>query len=93
MELLILVDNAPHPHDGTLSSEHGLSVLIKRDNGRIVLCDTGRSNTYRHNMENLGLNIKDVMHQFYFFPDEIEIAEIVLLIYPEHSPQHIVNHL
>lgn len=64
MELIILVDNAPHPLDGTLSSEHGLSVLVKRDNGEIVLCDTGRSDTYRHNMENLGLNIKDVSRGF-----------------------------
>ena len=60
MELIILVDNAPHPFDSTLSSEHGLSILIKRDNGEIVLCDTGKGDTYRHNMENLGLNITDV---------------------------------
>ena len=64
MELIILVDNAPHPFDSTLSSEHGLSILIKRDNGEIVLCDTGKGDTYRHNMENLGLNITDVSRGF-----------------------------
>lgn len=54
--MTVIVDNKA---DNGLSGEWGLSILIEKDDVRVLL-DTGGSDLFAANMEKLGLNIADV---------------------------------
>ena len=57
--IICVVNDSAIPHKG-LKHEHGLALWIETQHG-VVLFDTGQSGTVLlHNMEKLGLNIKDV---------------------------------
>ncbi|MCI1779956.1 MAG: MBL fold metallo-hydrolase [Bacteroidales bacterium] len=56
MEIIFLIDN--RLYDKKLFSEHGLSILIKTDAGKTILCDTGLSGRFADNAEKLGEDLQ-----------------------------------
>lgn len=63
MEIDILVDNEPDCHN-KLENEHGLSMLIKLDSDRRILCDMGASDKFAINAERLGIDLNKIDFAF-----------------------------
>ena len=61
MKLTVLSDN--RSSDNRLSTEHGLSILLETEQHKILL-DTGASDVFIRNAEQLGIDISDVDYVF-----------------------------
>jgi 7,8-dihydropterin-6-yl-methyl-4-(beta-D-ribofuranosyl)aminobenzene 5'-phosphate synthase len=58
MKIITLLDNITYKKK--LKGEHGLSFLIKTDDGLLILFDTGQSNQFIENAQILGEDLKNV---------------------------------
>lgn len=58
-EVIILADNRPTPMQSPIKTEHGLSIYIEFDNLKL-LCDTGASDLYAQNAEQMGINLDEL---------------------------------
>ena len=61
MKWTVLSDN--RSRDGRLSTEHGLSILLQTQRHKILL-DTGASDVFIKNAEQLGIDLCDVDYVF-----------------------------
>lgn len=61
MKWTVLSDN--RSCDGSLATEHGLSILLETDNHRILL-DTGASDAFIHNAEKMDIDLSRVDYVF-----------------------------
>ena len=61
MKWTVFSDN--RSNDSSLSTEHGLSILLETDRHKILL-DTGASDVYIRNAEQLGVDLSDVDYVF-----------------------------
>ena len=61
MKWTILSDN--RSSDSRLSTEHGLSILLETERHKILL-DTGASDVFIKNAEQLGIDLSDVDYVF-----------------------------
>lgn len=56
MKLTVLIENKPAPGRPELAAEHGLSVLVETEAGRVLL-DTGTTGAFAENAKKLGLDL------------------------------------
>ena len=61
MKWIVLSDN--RSSDSRLSTEHGLSILLRTEQHKILL-DTGASDLFIRNAELLGIDLSDVDYVF-----------------------------
>ena len=61
MKWTVLSDN--RCNDGTLFTEHGLSIILQTEKHKILL-DTGASDVFIRNAEKLDLDLNDVDYVF-----------------------------
>lgn len=59
MKITALIENREPDNRNDLETEHGLSLHIEH-NGRNILFDTGASESFWHNAEKLGINLKQI---------------------------------
>ena len=61
MKWTVLSDN--RTCNDLLQTEHGLSILLKKEHHRILL-DTGASDVFIHNAEKMGIDLSTVEYYF-----------------------------